>query len=119
MRVVYAHDAVVRMSPASDPKAIGAAITVSLCGDWQHEPPCPMAPHHTHAEPEASEVRVRTLFAAEPTLERDVRRRIDQALSVGHVQVPEGGMAEWTLVRSQPGVVREDEREHGDRLMQS
>ena len=79
MRLVYAHDAVVRMSPASDSKAVGAAVTVSLCGDWQHDPPCPMAPHHTHTETDASEVRVRTLFAAEPSLEGEVRRRIDQA----------------------------------------
>jgi hypothetical protein len=119
MRVIYAHDAVVEMSPASDPRAIGAAITVSLCGDWQHEPPCPMAPHHTRTESGAREVRVRTLFAAEPTLERAVRRRIDEALDVGRVQMPEGQTAEWKVLTSQPGVVREDEREHGDRLIRS
>ena len=78
-----------------------------------------MAPHHTHTEPEGSEVRVRTLFTAEPGLELEVRRRIDQALHVGQLQVPEVRTAEWTVVRSQPGVVREDEREHGDRSMRS
>jgi hypothetical protein len=76
-----------------------------------------MAPHHTHTETDASEVRVRTLFAAEPSLEGEVRRRINQALDVGRLRVPEGMTAEWEVVTSQPGVVREDEREHGDRLI--
>ena len=29
--------------------APGGAITVALCGSWDHEPPCPLAPHHTRA----------------------------------------------------------------------
>lgn len=117
MRLIYAHDAVVRMSPASDPDAIGAAVTVSLCAAWQHEPPCPLAPHHTHAERIGSEVRVRTLLAAEPRLEGEVRRRINQALDVGHLQTPSGGTAHWQVLKSETGAVPEDEREHGDRLI--
>ena len=63
MRQLYAHDAVVRMNPTDDPSVIGAAITVALCGDWQHEPPCPLAPHHTRTERREEKVHVRTLFA--------------------------------------------------------
>lgn len=98
---------------------IGAAVTVSLCGAWQHEPPCPLAAHHTHAERSGSEVRVRTLFAAQPSLEGEVRRRINQALEPGRLQTPRGGTVEWRTVISQPSAVRDDEREHGDRLIRS
>ncbi len=119
MGLVYAHDAVVRMSPPGDPDAIGAAVTVSLCGAWQHESPCPLAPHRTHAERSGSGIWVRTLFAAEPTLEGEVRRRINQALETGHLHTPSGGTAEWQLVTSEFGALRDDEREHGDRLIRS
>ena len=44
MRQVYVHDAWVWMRSVEGADAIGAAITVALCGDWQHEPPCPLAP---------------------------------------------------------------------------
>ncbi len=50
MRQVYAHDALVKMNPRDDPDAIGAAVTVALCGDWRHEPPCPLAPHPYRAK---------------------------------------------------------------------
>lgn len=35
------------MSPGADLAAPGAAVTVALCGHWKHEPPCPLAAHHT------------------------------------------------------------------------
>ena len=39
------------MMPApADDGAPGAAVTVALCGHWEHPPPCPLAPHHTRAE---------------------------------------------------------------------
>jgi hypothetical protein len=42
-----------------------------------------LAPHHTRTERINGEVRLRTLFAAEPDLERTVGRRTDLALSGG------------------------------------
>ncbi len=53
----------------SEPAAVGAAVTVALCGHWEHEPPCPLAPHHTSASPDGGVVQVRTIFVAEPRLE--------------------------------------------------
>ena len=32
------------MEPDADVRAPGAAVTVVLCGHWDHEPPCPLAP---------------------------------------------------------------------------
>ncbi len=112
MRQLYAHDALVKMNPRDDPDAIGAAVTVALCGDWKHEPPCPLAPHHTRTERSGDDVQVRTLFAAEPSLEGEVRERIDHALR-------SGGTATWRVLTSAQGVVEESERDHGERLIRS
>jgi hypothetical protein len=117
MRQVYAHDAVVRMVPADDPDAIGAAVTVALCGHWEHDPPCPLAPHATRAERHGGQVRVRTLFATEPNHEIEVRRRIDDALVGGTQRAPTGETSSWQYLSSGPGVVRETERDHGERLI--
>ena len=69
------------MEPHADLRAPGAAITVALCGHWNHEPPCPLAPHHVSADEDDGELRVRVLFAAERDKEREVRHLIEQALS--------------------------------------
>jgi hypothetical protein len=119
MRQVYAHDALVRMRSAEGADAVGAAITVALCGDWQHEPPCPLAPHHTQTERTADEAQVRTIFATQPSLESEVRQRIDQALAQGTQVMPTGEIASWQLLSSEAGVVQEGERDHGDRLISS
>lgn len=119
MRQIYAHDALVRMRTAEGADAVGAAITVALCGDWQHEPPCPLAPHYTWTERTVDQAQVRTIFATEPSWEREVRRRIDQALAKGSQVMPTGEVASWELLTSEAGVVQEDERDHGDRLIGS
>ena len=119
MRQVYAHDASVRMLSADGADAIGAAITVAVCGDWQHEPPCPLAPHHTQTERTADQAQVRTIFATEPSLESEVRQRIDQALATGSQETATGAITSWQLLTSGAGIVRETERDHGNRLISS
>lgn len=107
------------MAADADVHAPGGAITVALCGHWDHEPPCPLAPHHTGARRSGDEVRLRVLFAAEPGDEAEVRRRIDAALAEG---VLHGGphdadaVTRWRLRESRPGPVREDEAAHAQRL---
>lgn len=106
MRVAYAHEAVLVMDPDDDLRAPGAAITVELCGHWEHEPPCPLAAHHTNAYRVGEQVRIRTLFASDPTDEDVVRNRIDQALARGH----------WRLESSGPAEVSAGEAAHAERL---
>ena len=119
MRQVYAHNASVRMRSNEGADAIGAAITVALCGDWQHEPPCPLAPHHTQTERSGDQAQVRTIFATEPSLEREVRQRIDQALATGSQETPTGAIISWQLLTSAAGTVQENERDQGNRLISS
>ena len=95
------------IEPGADVRAIGGAVTVALCGHWEHEPPCPLAPHHTGTRVSGDEVSVRVLFAAEPGDEAEVRRRIDTALT------------EWEVRGSRPGTLRPEEAEHAERLVRS
>lgn len=137
MRASFAHDAVLDMDPAADLAAPGGAVTLALCGAFEHPPPCPVAPHHTRAERIGDEaagsqmsnlsggggdtqgtlpVAVRVLFAAEPAAEVAVRARIDEALAGGACVGPGGTRTRWTLRGSAPGVVTEQDGPHAARL---
>jgi hypothetical protein len=114
MRRAFAHQATVSMAPDADPAALGAAITVALCGHWEHPPPCPLAPHHTSSLRDGDVVSVRTLFACEPDQEQLVRDRINGALEAGAT-----GDATWALRGSGKDEVREAEQAHAGRLVNS
>jgi hypothetical protein len=114
-RAAYAHDAVVTLGPGGDPAALGGAITLALCGHWDHEPPCALAPHHTNAVPaDEGTVRLRVLFATDD--EARVRELIGRALASGQLTGPDGRVTTWTVRSSSPGSVRLDEADHASRL---
>jgi hypothetical protein len=72
----------------TDPQAVGAAVTIELCGSIDHQPlPCRW-PHNNDYEEDDAAV-FRTLFAAPPDEEQAVRARIEQALR---------GNASWTVL---------------------
>ena len=119
-RAAYAHDAVVVLDPGGDSAALGGAITVALCGDWDHPPPCPLAPHHTDAIPEGDDtVRLRVLFATDPDREAQTRSLIGQALAAGRLTGPDGRVTTWTVQSSTAADVRSDEADHAARLVAS
>ena len=114
-RTAYAHDAVLTLDPGGDSAGPGGAITVALCGHWDHEPPCPLAPHHTDTMPAADgTVRLRVLFATDD--EERVRSLIGQALSSGRLTGPDGRVTTWTVQSSAAGSVRPEEADHAARL---
>jgi hypothetical protein len=117
MRKAFAHEAVLAMDPLADERAPGAAVTVALCGHWDHDPPCPLTPHHSRADRVDGEVRVRILFAVEPELEDTVRHDIDQALGTGQLAGPDGRTTRWRLRGSQRSVVWNNETDHAQRLI--
>jgi len=117
MREAFAHAATVIIAPDGDVDALGAAITVALCGHWEHDPPCPLAPHHTRAERTGDVVRLRTLFVVVPELESDVRDRIETALRSSRLVGPGGVITSWQLLAGGRDEVLEQERDHVGRLL--
>jgi hypothetical protein len=118
VRQAFVHDAVVTMEPGGDVRPPGGAITVALCGHWEHEPPCPLAPHSTGAQRSGDQVRLRVLFATEPSAEAEVRGRIEAALSQDGLTGPDGITTRWQLHSAQPGLLRTDEARHAEQLIQ-
>jgi len=120
MREAFAHEAVLSMAPGADERAPGAAVTVELCGHWEHEPPCPVAAHHSRSERVGTrDVRIRILFVAEPERETEVRDRIDIALSAGQLRGPDGLTTGWSLRSSRRSDVFPDETDHAQCLLLS
>ena len=116
MRGQYVHQATLLMAAGSDAGAPGAAITLELCGGWEHEPPCPLAPHHTEYVRDGRDVTLRTVFAAEPDKEGEVRRRIERALAGESLTKPGGAKTNWTYRGSGPDVLNEAEQEQARRI---
>jgi hypothetical protein len=118
-RLPFAHDAVLTLDDDGDDRVPGGAITQALCGSWSHDPPCPLAPHHTRAHRDGGRLRLRVLFAAEPDDKARVRSLVDGALAGGEGEDPDGVRTTWRLVESGPGEVRPEEAEHAGRLIRS
>jgi hypothetical protein len=118
MRGYYVHAASLRMDPNADRGAPGAAITLELCGSWDHVPPCPLAPHYTSPERngDGDRVELRIVFAAEPQQEGEVRRRIERALASGFLTGPDGVTTRWSLQGTKAGILSEAELDHAKRI---
>jgi len=105
-RVAFVHEAELRLDAGSDPDAVGAAVTVALCGHWEHEGPCRW-PHNNAIEPLGSGAIFRTIFVAAASDEVQVRERIERALREG---------TGWVVQRTQPRRVSPDEVPLAQRL---
>lgn len=111
MLETYVQVAVVAADQSSDLRALGGAVTLELCGSWDHEPPCPVAAHLTESSRRDDQVDVRILFATEPEREPEVRARIERALSTGCLVGPHGVRTEWSLRSCARADVLPEERE--------
>ncbi|MEO8329734.1 MAG: hypothetical protein ABI586_07020 [Candidatus Nanopelagicales bacterium] len=117
MRQAFAHQAEVTMRPDADVNAVGAAITMELCGHWEHDPPCPVAPLYTSADRQGDVVQIRTLFASDAEMEQQVRSRIDTALAAGSLPAQEPSQDTWQLHGSHADALTPAEMDHAARLL--
>lgn len=84
MRRTYVHTATLDLGSAGDPAAPGGAVTLELCGHWEHAGACDW-PHHTAVEPLAPDrLAVRTVFVCGADAEPAVRDRIGQGCELGN-----------------------------------
>ncbi|MCG2620725.1 hypothetical protein LVY72_02230 [Arthrobacter sp. I2-34] len=116
MREYFVHEAVLAMDPGADLRAPGGAVTLALCGAWDHVPPCPLAAHHCRTRLRGPVARTRVVFTAEPEQELRVRRLVDEALSAGTLTDPQGVTSTWRLRGSKAAAPTARERARGRRL---
>ena len=85
------------LEPGADEAALGAAVTVALCGHWAHEGPCRW-PHHTETATGIGDVaHVRTTVTVTETDVAEVSRRFRAALATGRLTGPDGRISRWRL----------------------
>jgi hypothetical protein len=60
-------------------RAPGGAVTVALCGHWDHEGPCRW-PHHSSIESQSSPARLRTVLAVDEPSYDEVVHRVESGL---------------------------------------
>jgi hypothetical protein len=106
-REAFVHEAELLLGEGVDPAACGAAVTVALCGHWEHNGPCRW-PHNNEFDTGVAPARFRTLFVSVGADEEQIRRRIDEALGEG---------PGWSVSSSGPRPVALDEQELADRLL--
>ena len=105
-RETFVHAADLRLAEGADAREPGAAVTVALCGHWDHEGPCRW-PHNNAVAADGARARFRTVFVAEAADEFEVRDRITEALRRG---------SSWTLVSHHARAPTADEADLGRRL---
>lgn len=118
-KAAFVHQATVLMKADGDLRALGAAVTLGLCGSWDHPPPCTLAPHHTRPERNGDTVTLRIIFATDPANETLVRERIDTALRECSLNGPDGRTSRWEFLDAGPGELDPSEARHARRLIDS
>lgn len=109
--------ATIHLPEGGDPAAPGAAVTVALCGHWEHDRSCRW-PHHTsrrHATWAADRLEVRVVVVAPVAEVSVVRAAVVSALSDG-VLASESGTATWALLETAAGVLTDEEQALAHRL---
>ena len=98
----YTHGARVRLAEGADRAAPGGAVTLALCGAWEHALPCPIAPHRTTTSYIGDVLEVDVAFETVPEQEAEVRALIDAALASGHCVGPDGATSTWEALDRAP-----------------
>lgn len=93
----WVHEAVIALADRADPRAVGGAVTVALCGHWEHDGPCRW-PHNNELVDDV----FRTLFVCEPREEPAVRALISSALR---------SASEWRVVSERERPISAGEQE--------
>lgn len=103
----YVIEAELVLAAGLDPGAVGAAVTVELCGHWEHEGAC-YWPHNSAIDAARDPARLRTLFVAGEAEAVAVGDRIEAALR---------GAAAWNVVAIRSRPVATAERPLAQRLV--
>jgi hypothetical protein len=101
------YEAELELAPGADARAPGGAVTVALCGHWEHDGPCRW-PHYSELDAETAPAHLRTVFACAADDVDDVHAKIDGAVR---------NADEWSVLTSARRDPVGDEVELGVRLV--
>ena len=85
------------MAPDGDPRAPGGAVTVGLCGSWDHPGPCRWPHYSTIARAKNGGYTLTVEFDCPPDELTEVTTRIDEALARGELLGPDGRLTRWSM----------------------
>ena len=100
-------EAELELRAGCEPPAVGAAVTVDLCGHWEHDGACRW-PHNSAIDAARRPARFRTIYVADASEAPRVRARIEAALRAG---------TEWRVVSVGARAVAASERPLAERLL--
>ena len=106
-RRAFAFEAMLELEPDVDTRAPGAAVTVALCGSWEHDGPCRW-PHNSRIDASSAPARLRTVVVADDQTDAEVVARIESAL---------GGDPRWSVASATRGDIGPGEQALANRLM--
>lgn len=106
MKRSFVQCATLLLEPDADPAAPGGAVTLALCGSWDHTGECRW-PHRTSAAWDGRQGRVRVVFVADEKDEDHVRALIDRALANGECTGPDGKISRWETMEQSAGLLSE------------
>lgn len=109
VKLPFVHCAELILEPGADHRAPGGAVTVALCGSWDHEGACRW-PHHSDVESHGGTTLVRVVFIADAHEESVVRTSIHDAFAGGRCTGPDGNISRWSMIASDAGVLTLEER---------
>ena len=91
----FTHEQVERVTGVhGDPAALGGAVTVRLCGHWEHNGPCRW-PHHTESVEDGDAWVATVRFNAPEDEVESVRAMIRSVLEEGSLVGPDGRRTTW------------------------
>lgn len=114
MRPTFVQCADVLLEPDGSAAAPGGAVTLALCGSWDHAGACRW-PHKTSVVWDGCQGRVRVVFVAGEEDEKHVRVLINQALVGGECVGPDGMLNRWVASSLGTGELGESDAALGAR----
>jgi len=108
MKRSFVQCAEVLLESDADPAGPGGAVTLRLCGSWNHPGPCRW-PHRTSADWDGQRGRIRVVFTAPAEEAAEVSSLIEHALADGECVGPDGKRSRWTATAQSAGTLNEEE----------
>jgi hypothetical protein len=99
-------DVDLELHSGTDPRAPGAAVTVALCGHWEHEGACRW-PHNNRIDDSRVPARLRTVAIVDEPSVAEVLRRMEDGLRAA---------PDWTVLSFQAGDITDGELPLAERL---